>query len=152
MDSAKLNDWLQVIGMFGVLAGLVFVGLELRQSHKIALAAQYHARAESTQAIYLAHLESGFDYATVSIPMTELSPTELNARRATVQWLWTQLDNLHFQYQAGFLTEESRVAMEHIIKISEDFDLRRAVFDRRKATLRSSFVALVEKIWQETSE
>ena len=29
MDSKKLNDWLQVAGLFGVLGGLVFVGLQL---------------------------------------------------------------------------------------------------------------------------
>lgn len=38
MDSRKLNDWLQVIGLFGVLAGLIFVGLQLRQDRQIAIA------------------------------------------------------------------------------------------------------------------
>lgn len=38
MDSAKLNDWLQVIGMFAVVGSLVFVGLQMRQTQEIALA------------------------------------------------------------------------------------------------------------------
>ena len=37
MDSAKLNDWLQVIGLFGVVASLIFVGLQMKQEHEIAL-------------------------------------------------------------------------------------------------------------------
>jgi len=46
MDSAKLNDWLQVIGLFGVIAGLAFVGLQMKQEQKIALSAAYQARVE----------------------------------------------------------------------------------------------------------
>jgi hypothetical protein len=32
MDSAKANDWIQMIGIFGVLAGLVFLGFEIQQN------------------------------------------------------------------------------------------------------------------------
>ena len=43
MESAKLNDWMQVVGVFAVVASLVFVGMEMRQSQKIALSAAYQA-------------------------------------------------------------------------------------------------------------
>ena len=36
MDSAKLNDWMQIIGIFAVVASLVFVGLQVRQDQAIA--------------------------------------------------------------------------------------------------------------------
>ena len=36
MDSAKLNDGLQILGMLGIIASLVFVGLQLRQTDEIA--------------------------------------------------------------------------------------------------------------------
>lgn len=54
MDSAKLNDWLQVLGMFAVVASLIFVGLQMRQDHEIALSAIYQARAQMTIDINLA--------------------------------------------------------------------------------------------------
>ena len=41
MDAAKLNDWLQVIGFFGVIASLIFVGFEIKQAHEIALSEAY---------------------------------------------------------------------------------------------------------------
>ena len=44
MDSAKLNDWLQVIGLFGVIASLIFVGLQMKQDREIALAGTYQDR------------------------------------------------------------------------------------------------------------
>jgi len=38
MDSAKLNDWMQVVGIFAVVASLIFVGLQMRQDQEIAQA------------------------------------------------------------------------------------------------------------------
>jgi hypothetical protein len=37
MDSGKLNDWLQVVGLLGLLGGLIFVGLQLQQDRAIAV-------------------------------------------------------------------------------------------------------------------
>ena len=42
----SFDTWIQLLGMLSVLAGLVFVGLEMRQSQQIALAAQQQARTE----------------------------------------------------------------------------------------------------------
>ena len=42
---SKYSDLFQIVGVIGLIASLIFVGLELRQSHKIALAAQQQARA-----------------------------------------------------------------------------------------------------------
>ena len=36
MDSAKLNDWMQVIGIFALVASLVFVGFQVKQTDDIA--------------------------------------------------------------------------------------------------------------------
>ena len=38
MDSQKLHDWLQIIGIAAVVASLIFVGLQIKQSDDIALA------------------------------------------------------------------------------------------------------------------
>ncbi len=37
MDTAILNDWLQIAGQFAVVGSLLFIGLEVRQSKRIAL-------------------------------------------------------------------------------------------------------------------
>jgi hypothetical protein len=50
MDSRKLNDWLQILGIFGVMAGIAFVGLELRQDRRIALASAVDAYAAEQRA------------------------------------------------------------------------------------------------------
>lgn len=37
MSSAKLHDWLQIVGMAAIVVSLIFVGLQLRQSEEEAL-------------------------------------------------------------------------------------------------------------------
>jgi hypothetical protein len=37
MDSAKLNDWMQVFGIFAVVASLIFVGMQMRLDREIGL-------------------------------------------------------------------------------------------------------------------
>jgi len=38
MDSSKLHDWLQIVGLAAVVGSLMFVGLQLKQADDIALA------------------------------------------------------------------------------------------------------------------
>ena len=40
MKKVSIDVWIQLIGMLGVLGGLVFVGIEMRQSQIIAIGAQ----------------------------------------------------------------------------------------------------------------
>ena len=35
MDTARANDWLQIVGMVGIIASLVFVGLQVQQTQAI---------------------------------------------------------------------------------------------------------------------
>lgn len=44
---SKLNSFLQAVGVLGIIASLIFVGFELRQTQKIALASQNQARTET---------------------------------------------------------------------------------------------------------
>ena len=44
MKKVSLDTWIQLLGMIGLLGGLVFVGLELRQSQRIAVATQIQGR------------------------------------------------------------------------------------------------------------
>ena len=152
MDSAKLNDWLQVIGVFGVIAGLVFVGLQLKQTQEIALAAQQHARAETMQNFWLAALESGFDFSTLNMPIAELTEDEFNARWAISNWMWTGLENHHFQYGEGFVSEESWQAIKNIIVYSWSSEVANRAFQERKDRFRPSFVDFVEQLTKEPSK
>ena len=49
MKKVSLDTWIQLLGMVGLLGGLIFVGLEMKQSQLIALAGQQQARVNTFQ-------------------------------------------------------------------------------------------------------
>ena len=57
----SFDTWIQLLGMTGVLGGLVFVGLEMQQTQRIAIAGQVQARAEMQVNRLLTGLEGNLD-------------------------------------------------------------------------------------------
>ena len=46
MGKASINAFIQLFGILGIIGSLIFVGLEMRQSQRIAIAGQQQSRAE----------------------------------------------------------------------------------------------------------
>jgi hypothetical protein len=46
MVAKELNDWLQVIGLFGILGGLFFVGLQMKFDRQVAMATAVDAGSD----------------------------------------------------------------------------------------------------------
>ena len=112
MDSAKLNDWMQVVGIFALVASLIFVGLEMQQSQRIALSAAYQARADSSMNLRMAPLESETLQSAMAkvniqgISLDQLTPEERIVLRGRWNTQMVYLENMHYQYLSGFITEE----------------------------------------------
>ena len=65
MNSAKLNEWMQVVGIFSVVASLVFVGLQMIQDREIALAGQYQERSAIAVEYWNGLAQSDYDLRTI---------------------------------------------------------------------------------------
>jgi hypothetical protein len=146
MSRLQSRDWLEGIGILAIVASLVFVGLQLKQSHEIALAEQYQSRAEATQSLFLSVLESEGRFVDDGTPLSELSPEDLEVAYITVNWAWTQYDNHFFQYQAGFLDEESWIGLGRRIERLYSSCEVRFFWEGNKAFYRQSFVEYVESL------
>ncbi len=59
MQGANWKDVAELIGITAIVASLIFVGLQMKQSQEIAIAAQYHQRAALTVDSLNAELEAG---------------------------------------------------------------------------------------------
>ncbi len=93
MDSAKLNDWLQVVGIFALVASLIFVGMQMRQDRTLASVEAMSSRVEAS--VGLADLIGSNKVVWVS----GLSGVELSeADRATFQSMVEAVE-LHFVAQ-----------------------------------------------------
>ena len=145
MKSTNWKDNAELIGIAAIVASLIFVGLQMKQSHDIALAAQYQARAETVMDLHQTYIEVG-RVPRVPALRNGLSETMTAADINEELWLWIAMDNHYFQYQSGFLDEDFwQRKLRGIKGRYADCDLR-FIWDWRKNGLRSEFVKMVESL------
>jgi hypothetical protein len=108
MASEKVNDWVQILGIVGIIGSLVFVGLQLKQSQGIAIASQYQARLDSIIAVKGNLLQSDSLIHVIrkvenGEPLGEMDIFVLDLAVGQAFDLW---ETNHFQYVSGFVSEE----------------------------------------------
>ena len=154
MNTEKLNDWMQVAGLFALVASLVFVGFQLRQDREIARVEVYQARA-STAAESLAAAASNseamaaFAKTMAGGPDNEmqmdgwagpLSTQEFLLAYMQSQALLALADNSHFQYQEGFLPEDHWLGVRATLKNTfSRIPVFRTVFEMNLIGFRPDF-------------
>ena len=118
MDSAKLNDWMQVAGIFAVVVSLIFVGYQLKQSQDIAISGQNQERQSVALNYYasLIQIDEIVDYYGAQHREHLDANFDVDSRRSDrtigLSYIRSRMrlsiyDNNHFQYQSGFMTVES---------------------------------------------
>ena len=145
-----MNDWLQVFGLFGVIASLIFVGFEVQQTREIALSNVYQSRANASS-------EAAFSLASNEAALTafnagrqgdieSITPQQMGAGIAThigLMFLW---DNSHFQYERGFIPAEHWVRIRWEIKSAMSVPFRRSFTESRFPMMRPTFRDEIEVI------
>jgi len=110
VNSAKLNDWLQVVGVFSVVGSLVFVGMEMRQAQEISMSQAYQARVTA-----VVEWNSAFAANPAALAARRkaangaedtITDEEADALVQTLAGLFHLFDNAHYQFQQGFVSEE----------------------------------------------
>ena len=109
MYSAKLNDWLQVIGLFALVASLIFVGLQMRQTDAIALSEIYQGRAISSRESSLVLASNPYFLSGLAKlylgRQGEITAQEAIALEYDIGSYLGIVDNYLQQYEWGYLTE-----------------------------------------------
>ena len=113
MDSDKLNRWMTLITNFGVIAGLVFLAVEIRQNTASLDESRKQARLQSFQ-IYLQNLDESQRALANSPYMAEifvkyerdgaaaLSNVEMQRFRWQSSTGMQRLDTLHYLNEIGY--------------------------------------------------
>lgn len=106
----SFDTWIQLLGLLSVLGGLVFVGLQIEQTQKIAIAGQVQARAEMLSARILNGLEGNLDankfFNISSTDFQNLESQEKFVARQMHIWQGIMFENNFAQYQLGLLTDD----------------------------------------------
>ena len=153
MNSAKLNDWLQVIGFFGVIASLVFVGLQMMQDRDIALSSIYQERTTASVELFLtAATDEAIRSAFIKLGAgneADLTDHEERAYGMFVSAGTRLRDNSHYQWEQGFLPDAHWMQMRAEIKRNMQCQYERQQILRKD--MRPSFRNELETIAQEVS-
>ena len=108
--SSSFSTIANFLGTIGVIGSLIFVGLELRQSHQIALAGQIQARSELIAEAILTPLQGQLDTLKV---WNRLGEEPFASEEQELVWgqltrfRAVSLDNVWQQYSLGLMSEDS---------------------------------------------
>ena len=147
MKNVSLDSWVQLIGMLSVVAGLVFVGLEMQQSQKIALAGQQANRVQLFSSMMDANNEQGIDQQKLQMILSGQIPMTKDYEWVVMNGLhrmWWIYENDFLQNELGLMDENIWQAKRNAMEANYNFCEGRPVFDIRKNTLDSRLVELVE--------
>ena len=139
---------INAIGIIAVVASLVFVGLELRQSQQIALAAQQQARAAAFMAAISPFTESSIDYQLVVFEENfnyELSKEEI-AFRNNLHSSWHLYENDYYQYRQGLMDESTWSAKLVGIQNIYNACRGRVIYDYRAPIFAEEFRTIIEAL------
>jgi len=79
-------------------------------------------------------------------PIDELSPLEAAAKYNRTSWIWIQYDNHFYQYNAGFLDEESWQGLSTRMRVAYNRCDMRYVWESARKYYRPSFVRYIESL------
>ena len=171
MDSAKINEWMQVIGIFALVASLIFVGLQMRQEHEIARVMIYQERASATAEVTIS-LASNPSALAAMVKSATVDPgaefqidgwagpvTRQDMFHGTFAGmaLFTLTDNSHFQYEEGFLPEDHWLSVRSSVKnglMTTPFTRLHVEsnLDRYRPSFRAELQEIMREIDRETAE
>ena len=108
MQKTHWKDIVEVVGIAAIVASLIFVGLEMRQTRSIALAATYQARTDSEMFLQSLVMQSNSQRVISKKRNGEdLSADDKHLLNSLTNASFMYLENVHFQLENEMLSQES---------------------------------------------
>lgn len=148
MKKMDFNDWIQLAAMVGIIASLIFVGMQMRQSQRIALAAQAQQRAAMLMDRANVWIEAGLDFQSIHFEQDyNASIAEsMTAMRTSAHQSWFLYENDYEQYKLGLMAEDIWQAklrgVERVYNICEV----RPIYQSRSPMFSDDFRSVIESL------
>ena len=162
MKKVSLDVWIQLVGMLSVVASLVFVAIEIRQSQGIAIAGQIQARNQALMDFDLDVLTSENKTAMLLIEQygndlyrvnpDTLSLEERAAARLIESWRVRSVSNTFQHYESGLLPEDVWRQVERRITTRWANCYSRRLFNREYPSFRKYLKTLPQDCITEWAE
>ena len=155
MGSVAWKESAELVALAAIVGSLIFVGLQMKQSHEIALSEAYQQRSAISAEAFFTLSENGDALAAVLVAVPSdirqipdgISPKEFIAFQYWMFGMMVAIENVHYQYQIGFMTEEgwlrSRNAVKRQLRINA---LASPVMQGAKGNMSQSFREEIERM------
>ena len=154
MKSLKFSDWIQILGIAGLIASLVFVGFELKLSRQLAIADGYQQRTALSIEVQLSDLEAFDRLAPIYQKLTADQPLSPGEKRyyisTTLPWL-SYWENIHFQHQVGLLSDEQWLSSRNSLRNVAQISAFQEWWPEQRNSWRDSFAREVEALIAEAT-
>ena len=148
MGKIAIKGLIQLFGMVGIIGSLIFVGLEMQQSQRIAVASQQQESAAIMVDMINAFYEVDVDFQSTYFDKEfnhQLSTEEI-ACRNMVHKGWLPYENDFYQYKQGLMDELTWEAkLRGISVIYNSCDVRN-IYDSRAPIFSEDFRLVVEAL------
>ena len=154
MRKISVENWVQLLGMFGVIASLIFVGLEMRQSQRIALVSQMQERSYTASNEAYAFTEANLDWfsSKFSIPPSSELSTEQKAARNSENVSWFIYEADYFQYSQGLMTEPVWQAKLRAMEVNLKRCEYPEIYQVRSALVEEEFKMILDRMPSQCAE
>jgi hypothetical protein len=118
MNADRLNKWLSLAANFGVIAGIIFLGLELRQNSELMRAQSRTEMSQDTIDLLTMNVndEKYLDTMTRALAGDELTEVEESQfRRTYYGWMW-HWNNLVYLHRVGLYDDDEFSLQIEIIR------------------------------------
>ena len=153
IKKVSLDVWIQLVGMISIVASLIFVGLEMRQSQMIAQASQQQERTAYFFNLLGSTSESGVDWQSVVMETNsdygeKFTKAEILRRNIFHAHLFTY-ENDYFQYSQGLMPQEVWEAKLKALAFFYNQCDMRGLWNSRQQFFPEGYVSIIKSITDE---
>lgn len=150
MKSTSWKDIAELLGIAAIVASLIFVGLQMRQTQEIAQATLYQMRSDSAQEIRLAMIFPEQLQPALLKQGSDLTMPERQSLNSLMSMVLDHFENSHHLYQLGMLSQEQWDSdIKQLARFLSGGPLVAERWNNAKETYRRSFASEVDLIFQQ---
>ena len=150
MKKIDVQDLIQLLGMVGIIGSLIFVGLEMRQSQRIAMAGQQMERTAITTNGIAAFNEAGLDWHSVTFAnrpqLADQYSSGVAAGRNNFHQTLFVFENDFFQFSQGLMPSDVWEAKAEALEFFYNQCNYRDIMETRKSFFPQGLIELIDKL------
>ena len=156
MKKVDINALIQLLGMVGIIGSLIFVGLEMRQSQRIAMAGQQMERTALLIEANAVFTEAGLDWHSIAFldqpELADTYPSGIAGGRNNYHQALFNYENDYFQFSQGLMPIEVWEAKKEALSFFYNQCRYREILNIRKAFFPNGLVEVINSLTDECAE